>query len=409
MSKSARRLAVFGLAGTLLAVWAWNDGTKVVPGSPSGEPAAREAQPPDAGVEPMHLAASSRPAAPPRQGVPRAWDAAAAGLSPDDDRSNMNVRGRVFDEAGRPVVEAQVRGEWDVDSEIVPTPPVSTAVDGSFMLRVVNDDCASIAVTHPAFRPWAGTWSARHEAVVRLVREDRSRVRLRFTGHVPADGNVSIISALGRTQPHARREEGVRCAVRGGVAELPEPLVPDTWTLLVLADAGASGFETFRVTPGPGILEVPFELRPKRQLRIRVVDASGAPAADVKVYLDGPESRSHLWGGTSDDEATTSADGVAQLECVDLPPLTVHIAGFRDEMQVVPPGADEIRFVALPLLTITGRVTGLPAPEPTRAGRRSSVFDGHDPDPLDPDAPWVECRGDGDLAGPFITRTIAAR
>jgi protocatechuate 3,4-dioxygenase beta subunit len=405
MSRSARRLAVFGLAGSLLAVWAWNDGTKVVPESHSGDTATREARPADADAGDVQLAASARRVVPTARGAATVRTAVL-----DEDGSNMYVSGRVLDETGRPVAGAEIRGEMGDDSGLHPTPPVATAADGSFTVRIVNDDCATITVTHPAFRPWTGTWSARHEAVVRLVREDRSRVRFRFTGHVPLDGQVRVLAERGGARPNSRSEEGVRCVVRGGVAELPEPLVPDTWTFLVLADAGASGFETLRVTAGPGVLEVPFELRPKRQLRVRVVDASGAPAGDVKVYLNGPESIRNPWRGMPDDEATTSADGVAQLECVDLPPLTVHIAGFRDGVQVVQPGADEIRFVALPLLRITGRVNGLPVPDETGAVPRSLFSGGYgEQNPLDPDAPWVECRGEGDLASHLVGWTIAAR
>lgn len=132
MSRSARRLAVFGLAGTLLAVWAWNDGTKVVPGSPSGEPAAREAQPTDADAGDVQLAASARRIAPPARGTAAPTD---SGVEPG---VNMDVHGRVLDETGRPVAGAQIWEGWAVDAR---TPFVATAGDGSFTLRVGSDDC----------------------------------------------------------------------------------------------------------------------------------------------------------------------------------------------------------------------------------------------------------------------------
>jgi hypothetical protein len=363
MSRSARRLAVFGLAGTLLAVAVFIHRTELVPRSNSGDAALREALPVDADSDEALLVA------PPRHVEPRA-PAAAAPTPIDGDSRWMIVRGRVLDDEGRPVVGAMVEGVHGVlgaDGNIVHPPPVSTGPDGSFVVRNEPDDLAEVTISHAQYRPWYGRWSARDEAVIRLEREDRPYVHLRFRGDVPPDGTICVALAAGDGDVSLVDEHPIRCEVRGGVAVLPERLEPDTWRVLVRSDTGAAGLAMLRVPSGPDVVEMPFDLRPPRRLTVRVVDARGAPAGDVLVNarncMRRPSSRE--WKTLFNALAKTDViTGIASLEVPEVPAIYVGLPGLRGTSHAVPDGAAEVRLVVPPDLSLSGRVIGLVPPDP---------------------------------------------
>lgn len=287
---------------------------------------------------------------------------------------SRTVGGQVQDEAGRPVVGAQVTINFPqaLSGPRVPIEsfPISTDADGRWHTDIVPADTAflPVAVEHPDYLPPEG--QAVEEPTLNSLQDRTALFKLRST--CVLDGQV--LDLEGRPVAGAKVVRGQEWGIMG-VEEANKTETDAAGKFhfgrltagKAMVAAQAPGFGPAKAVTEirQGATPLVLKLQKSQTLRGQVTDPAGAPLAAVDIKVDG-------WGDFRYPgiETKTGADGRFTLS--DLPDDQVQLdfekGGYmRTLFYRLQPGPEEQVVKLTPILRVHGKVvdaaTGQPIPE----------------------------------------------
>ena len=276
-------------------------------------------------------------------------------------RGAPSLAGLVKSTGGAPIAAATVKVAGLSSGHMVET---QSDAGGRFQLTGLPEDDYTVRITHPLFRSLTVDtipMGIQSEFVMEPAAGLEGRVIRADTGE-PIEDFTIWFPDMTRKPQAVRLDEG-RFRVDGV-----------RWDILIL-EVTAPGFARRRMTltdlaPGDSIQDVIVRLLPIPRILGRVMDASGAPVEDARVYANGLPRREERNGLLI---ARSGVDGEFVLENLGYVPeaLVASQEGFVAARAPIPPqmGTEDIE-VALVLQSggsVRGRITAGGAPIPDAA------------------------------------------
>lgn len=296
--------------------------------------------------------------------------------------ASATVSGVVVDEAGQPVVDAEVRLSpnpaylapvWEGDAGTI---RVRTSAEGTFRLeRVASGRIFDLAVTRPGFAPSLRAVVVPERRPLSPLRVTLRRGRTVSGRIVDGAGRPAVEAQVELTQSWvvAGKDSGVVPSDRGLHRATTGPdgrfTIPDLPAGRFDLDALGPGFrlrlaEAVAVTPGAEPLQLGTFVLERGAPEGRVLDSQGRPVAEAKVWVR-PEGWEEEWWSTDfsaeEPAAVTGPDG--RFEIPGLPArgwngLVVCRKGFAAAVAESPDFREPVEIVLSPAVLLSGRVEG---------------------------------------------------